>query len=90
LRKVQPAIARETITVAERNSRNEDFVYNVTQLNVLETIKFIESKSEIIARLVADGSIKIVGGLYDLESRRVDFIEASQTARITMPGKIAV
>ena len=90
LRKVQPAIARETITVTERNSRNDDFVYNVTQLNVLETMKFIESKSEIIARLVADGSIKIVGGLYDLESRRVDFIEASQTARITMPGKIAV
>ncbi len=85
LRKVDPAIQRETITVLNRNSKNDDFVYNVTQLNVLETMKFIENSSDIIKQLVKEGQIKIVGGLYDLETRRVDFIEQSQTARIMMP-----
>lgn len=85
LRKVEPAIKRETITVQNRTSKNDDFVYNVTQLNVLETMKFIENSSEIIRTLVAEGKIKIVGGLYDLETRRVSFIEPTQTARIVMP-----
>jgi carbonic anhydrase len=85
LRKVEPAIQRETITVLNRTSKNDDYVYNVTQLNVLETIKLIENSSEIIKKLAAEGKIKIVGGLYDLETRRVSFIEQSQTARIVMP-----
>ena len=87
LRKVEPAIKRETITVINRGSTNDDFVYNVTQLHVLETMKLIENSSDIIRKLVADGSIKIVGGLYDLETRRVQFIEQSQTARITLARK---
>ena len=85
LRKVEPAIKRETITVLNRTSKNDDFVYNVTQLNVLETMKYIENSSEIIKTLIAEGKIKIVGGLYDLETRRVSFIEPTQTARIVMP-----
>jgi carbonic anhydrase len=90
LRKVQPAIARETITIHSRNSKNDDFVYNVTQLHVLETMKLIEDSSDIIRKLVANGSIKIVGGLYDLETRKVNFIEASQTPRIVLPQPAAV
>lgn len=86
LRKVEPAIRRETITVQNRSSKNDDFVYNVTQLNVLETMKLIENSSEIIRTLVTEGKIKIVGGLYDLETRKVSFIEPSQTARIIMPA----
>lgn len=85
LRKVEPAIKRENITVLNRTSKNDDYVYNVTQLHVMETMKFIENSSEIIRQLVAEGKIKIVGGLYDLETRRVSFIEPSQTARIVMP-----
>ncbi len=87
LRKVDPAINRETITVQNRTSKNDDFVYNVTQLNVMETMKFIKNSSEIIKKLVEEGQIKIVGGMYDLDSRRVDFIDSNQTARIMMPRK---
>jgi carbonic anhydrase len=89
LRKVQPAIQRETITTHGRNSKNDDFVYNVTQLHVLETMKLIENSSEIIRKLIADGGIKIVGGLYDLETRKVDFIESTQTPRIVLPQPAA-
>ncbi|MES2625242.1 MAG: carbonic anhydrase family protein [Pseudomonadota bacterium] len=84
LHKVQPAIDRETITLQDRNSQNENFVYNVTQLHVLETIKYIEEASPIIRKLKQEGQIRIVGGLYNLETRKVEFIEASQSARIVM------
>lgn len=84
LRKVEPAIQRETITVQHRHSKNDDFVYNVTQLHVLETMKQIESSSPIIRKLVEEGGIKIIGGLYDLDTRRVEFIESSQSARIVL------
>jgi carbonic anhydrase len=91
LQKVEPAIARETITQQNRNSHNDNFVYNVTQLHVLETMKLIEQSSSIIRALLTDGKIKIVGGLYDLETRKVDFIEPNQTARIVlMPQRKAV
>jgi MFS superfamily sulfate permease-like transporter len=84
LQKVQPAIDRETITLHERNSSNENFLHNVTQLHVLETMKYIEDASPIIRKLKQEGSIDIVGGIYNLETRKVEFIEASQSARIVM------
>jgi len=84
LQKVQPAIDRETITLHERNSGNEDFVHNVTQLHVLETMKYIESASPIISKLLAEGAIRIVGGIHNLETRKVEFIDHTQGARIVM------
>jgi carbonic anhydrase len=84
LHKVQPAIDRETITLQERNSKNEDFVHNVTQLHVLETMKYIESASPIIRKLQEEGMISIVGGIHNLETRKVEFIDHTQGARIVL------
>jgi carbonic anhydrase len=87
LEKVHPAIERETSTLQERNSKNEDFVYNVTQLHVLETIKYIETASPIIRKLQTDGVIWIVGGVYNLDTRRVEFIDANQSASIELKSQ---
>lgn len=84
LQKVQPALDRETITLQERNSGNEDFVHNVTQLHVLETLKYIEAASPIIRKLQDEGKIRLVGGIYKLDTRKVEFIESSQGARIVL------
>lgn len=75
LEKVKPAIDSETSTQNNRSGSNPDFVNNVTELNVHITIKQILEQSPIIAELVNDGSIKIVGGIYDVESGKVDFFE---------------
>lgn len=75
LNKIQPAIFNETETIENRTGDNEAFVNNVTNLNVELTIKRIRRESPIIAELERSGKIKIVGGLYDVETGKVIFYE---------------
>jgi carbonic anhydrase len=73
LDKVQPAIAAEKTTKENRTGSNAEFVKNVTELNVHLTIERIRKESPIIAELENSGQIKIVGGMYDVETGKVDF-----------------
>lgn len=75
LEKVKPALDRETETTAVRNSGNPIFVQNVTRLNVAETMKRIVTSSDIISSLLQEEKIMIVGGVYDLNTRKVEFLE---------------
>lgn len=75
LNKVQPAIFNEKTTTENRNGSNTQFVENVTELNVHLTIDRIRRESPIIAELEQQGSIKIIGGLYDVETGKVKFYE---------------
>ena len=75
LNKVQPAIFNEKTTTENRNGSNKQFVENVTELNVHLTIDRIRRESPIIAELEQQGSIKIIGGLYDVETGKVEFYE---------------
>jgi len=75
LNKIQPAIYAEHKTKDNRTGSNPSFVKNVTELNVHLTIDRIRRESPIIAGLETNGQIKIVGGLYDVETGRVKFYE---------------
>lgn len=75
LNKIQPAIFNEKATTENRDGSNVDFVNNVTEINVSLTIERIRRESPIIAELEQEGHIKIVGGLYDVETGAVDFYE---------------
>ncbi|MDQ3291620.1 MAG: carbonic anhydrase family protein [Bacteroidota bacterium] len=75
LKKIQPAIDQETQTTSERNGKNEAFVENVTNNNIFLTIDRIRKESTILAELEQEGQIKIVGGLYDVETGKVIFYE---------------
>jgi len=75
LKKVKPAIDHETVTIEQRDGSNKDFVNNVAQLNVTLTIERIRKESPIIAELEQQGAIKIVGGMYDVETGAVAFYE---------------
>ncbi|MDI1255698.1 MAG: carbonic anhydrase family protein [Flavobacterium sp.] len=75
LNKIQPAIFNEKTTTTDRNGSNTVFVDNVTALNVHHTIERIKRESTIIAELEQQGNIKIVGGLYDVETGKVTFYE---------------
>ena len=78
LNKIQPAIYKEQETTENRNGSNERFVNNVTELNVFLTIDRIRRESPIIAQLEHEGSIKIVGGIYNVENGRVIFLNNNQ------------
>jgi carbonic anhydrase len=75
LNKVKPAIAIETETKSERNSKNKKFVENVTIHNVTITVQQVKEQSPLLREMEQSGKIKIIGGLYDLDTGKVTFYE---------------
>ncbi len=75
LKKINPAIEKETSTGENRDGSNSTFVNNVTELNVRLTIDRIRKESPIIAELEKDGQIKIIGGLYNVDNGNVTLYE---------------
>jgi carbonic anhydrase len=73
LRKIEPAILSEQTTTGKRDGSNAGFVQNVSANNVHLTIDRIRKESPIVAELEAQGHIKIMGGMYDVETGAVSF-----------------
>lgn len=70
LSKIQPAVDSAK-TTGERNSKNHQFVDDVTEINVDDTIKTIREKSPILKEMEAQGKIKIVGAVYDTANGQI-------------------
>ena len=72
---IEPAVDAVTEPKEEslRNSKNIDFVNKVSEKNVLMTIDNIRSSSEVLAEMEKNGEIKIVGGMYDINTGKVEF-----------------
>src|SRR6187402_3445427 len=68
LKKIKPAIELEKETLTDRNASNKTFVNNVTKNNVVVSVKRIKEMSSILHEMEESGQIKIVGGLYDLDT----------------------
>lgn len=75
LSKLQPAVyaEQETVDPGKRNSRNSDFVENVSAINVKRTLKNIVQRSYILEQMVENGEIGVVGAMYNIETGRVEF-----------------
>ena len=73
--KIKPAVNQESVTAENRNSSNGVFVENVAELNVSLSVKNILLKSPIIADMVKNGDIGIVGGIHDIATGEVNFFE---------------
>lgn len=76
LKKIEPAINAEVTTKENRNASNSEFVENVAELNVQLTLKEIPRQSPILAELIQNGSIALVGGMYNVETGEVEFYES--------------
>ena len=75
IEKIKPAVDQETTTTENRTSSNAKFVENVAELNVSLSVKNILLKSPIIAEMVKNEEITIVGGVHDISSGEVKFFE---------------
>ena len=75
IKKIEPAVAAviDPKEEALRNSGNIDFVNEVAVKNVLMTIDSIRANSEVIAEMEQKGEIKIIGGMYDINTGIVNF-----------------
>ncbi len=74
LEQIDPAIASVEGHDGERNSKNKDFVANVVENNVATTLTDIRKRSEVLSNLEKEGKIKIVGGVYSLQTGKVTFL----------------
>jgi carbonic anhydrase len=75
LSKIKPSIEKETETKAERNGNNEAFVNRVTMNNISLSVQKVKEQSSILNELEQTGQIKIIGGLYDVDTGQVIFYE---------------
>lgn len=74
LSKIRPAVEKVKYE-GERTSGNPEFVHQVCESNVKHTIDQIRLNSPILKELEDNGQIKIIGGVYDMDSGIVAFLE---------------
>ena len=58
-----------------RDSSNKDFVDAVAHMNVEMTVQNILDRSPVMAGLVEDGELMVVGAMHDVETGRVTFFD---------------
>jgi len=72
--KIKPSIEVETETESDRNGKNIKFVENVSVNNVKLTVEGIRRRSPILSEMEREKKIKIIGGMYDVETGIVKFL----------------
>ncbi|MCD2258497.1 carbonic anhydrase family protein [Psychroserpens luteolus] len=72
---IMPAVRKSADEVdGEANSSNKEFVAKTVENNVRLTIDRIREKSKILQEMEDNGEIKIVGGVYNLHTGKVDML----------------
>ena len=73
LDKIKPAV-QATNYSGERSSKNYAFVDAVARTNVQMTVDNVRKNSTVLAELERNGSIKITGAMYNLETGALEFL----------------
>jgi carbonic anhydrase len=75
LTKIKPALDAVPAAVQPRTSKNYAFVDDVSEANVRLVMKEISERSPVLRAMVDQGEIKLVGGMYDLSTGKVQFYD---------------
>ncbi|WP_299799017.1 carbonic anhydrase family protein [uncultured Maribacter sp.] len=75
INKIEPAVdaVKEPTDESLRNSKNLNFVDEVSAKNVEMTIDNIRTQSPVLAEMECNGEILIVGAMYDIATGAVEF-----------------
>ena len=73
LEKIKPAVEASHDFLGDKTSANPAYLDQVCVENVKVSVQNIRANSPILNQMEVDGSIKIVGAVYDMESGRVNF-----------------
>lgn len=76
LKKIQPAIDLETETKADRTSKNQTFLLNVTCNNIQLTRRQLYEQSKILSELMDTQQVSLLSALYDVKTGKVEFLPA--------------
>jgi carbonic anhydrase len=72
----EPIARADAATEGEPNSSNLEFLNMAIEENVRQTIADILDQSEVISAMVEAGEIAVVGGVYDLATGRVNWLDS--------------
>jgi carbonic anhydrase/SulP family sulfate permease len=72
---IAEAVRHETATTEGRTADNPAFVDRVAAINVRHTIQHVVGHSPVLAGMLREGRIGLVGAMYDVASGRVEFLE---------------
>ncbi|MDO9282317.1 MAG: carbonic anhydrase [Methylotenera sp.] len=72
---IKPAVRLEKSILENRNSSNDDFVAKVCELSVQVQMDELMHTSDILQDMVASKQIAIIGGIYDLATGEVRFMQ---------------
>ena len=75
LSKLAPALEQTADFKGEKSSKNPAYVHAVCENNVRLTIDQIRKRSEILKQMEDNRQILIVGGIYDLDTGAVTFLD---------------
>jgi carbonic anhydrase len=75
LNKIQPSVYHEHSVKENRNSSNAEFVEKVAEIQVRRSVRAIVEQSVILREMVDQRQIGIIGGLYDVESGQVQWLD---------------
>ena len=74
LSKLKPAVAGVSASAETPSSSDEEFVKAVTRKNIELTLEAIREKSPVLTGMLDAGEIKLVGGIYDVQTGKVSFV----------------
>lgn len=75
---IAESLRAETTSVSADDARDDGFLERVAVLNVHHSLREIRSRSATLRRLVDAGELLLAGGLYDVATGRVEFLESDQ------------
>ena len=75
LNMIKPAVIAENTIQTDRSSNNADYVARVCELNITHQLNTILNSSQIIQKLLEEKEVGAVGGIYDLSTGHVTFLE---------------
>lgn len=79
--KIRPIVLSTSDDGKGKNSKNHHFVEEVAKGNVLQTMKSIREGSPLLAEMIDRGEIALVGGMYDIETGKVEFYDGSEVSK---------
>lgn len=77
LSKIRHAVDAENTVTENRTSSNSAFVERVAEINVHQTVANIRKQSPILDQLIREGKTGLIGGMYDVETGRVEFYDST-------------
>lgn len=77
LGQIQPAVQTTEATLQKSDCSDKSLVNAIAKQNVINMVKAIPQQSQLIAELVKEGKVKIVGAMYDVSTGKVTFFDQS-------------